>query len=175
MKRQPLARRTPSGRIVRDAHLLAPAVVKRMVDAAAASARDPLFGSQLGRLHLNGKLTSSQLAAGKHWAELTSDYSAACRSPPAPRTLSIDTPGGTPIDPDSERGEKEVAYHEQITAAYLEGRHALRLAGRDAERVADEVCTQDRAPAGLSELNALRAGLAALAALWSAKRKASAR
>jgi hypothetical protein len=50
-----------------------------------------------------------------------------------------------------------------------------RLAGRDAERVVDSVCARDCALAGFGELNALRAGLQALAALWSAKRKASAR
>ena len=80
-----------------------------------------------------------------------------------------------PTDPDTATGAQEVARHERASAAYLEGRHALRLAGRDAERVVDDVCARDCALAGFGELNALRAGLQALAALWSAKRKASAR
>ena len=99
----------------------------------------------------------------------------ACRSPPPPRTLSFDTPGGTPIDPDTETGERERRRHERASADFLAGRNALRLAGFEAERVVDHVCARDCALAGFYELSALRAGLAALAALWAAKRKASAR
>ena len=55
---------------------------------------------------------------------------------------------------------------------FLEGRNALRLAGLEAERVVDQVCVRDQAPAGFGELNALRAGLQALSALWSDRRKA---
>ena len=162
-------------RVARDAELMSPTEARRLVDAAASGLRDQVWGTTIGWLYINGQLTAAQFSAGKRWAELVANYSIACRSPSPPRTLSLDAVGGMPIDPDTATGAKEVARHERASAAYLEGRHALRLAGRDAERVADEVCTQDRAPAGLSELNALRAGLAALAALWSAKRTASAR
>jgi hypothetical protein len=51
----------------------------------------------------------------------------------------------------------------------------LRLAGAVAERVVDSVCVQDQAPAGLHELDALRAGLQSLAAWWFARRKAGPR
>ena len=129
----------------------------------------------LGRLYLGSKITSSEYAAGKRWRELVANYSIACRSPSPPRTLSLDAVGGMPTDPDTATGAKEVARHERASAAYLEGRHVLRLAGPDAERVVDDVCARDCALAGFGELNALRAGLQALAALWSAKRKASAR
>ena len=143
------------------------------LDAAAEGLRDPLWGSMIGRLHLNGKISSAELATAKHWARIVANYSAACCSPRPPRTVPLDAIGGTPVDPDSATGEREVRRHERASAAWLEGRNALRLAGRDAERVVDDVCAQDRAPAGFDDLNALRAGLAALAALWSARRKAS--
>ena len=146
-----------------------------MFDAAAAGLSDPIWGSMLGRLYRDGKITSALFAAGKRWAEVVADYSEALRSPKPPRTALLDAIGGRSTDPDTESGRREVRRHEHASAAYLEGRHVLRLAGRDAERVVDSVCARDCAPAGFGGLNALRAGLAALAALWSAKRKASAR
>jgi hypothetical protein len=51
----------------------------------------------------------------------------------------------------------------------------LRQAGAAAEGVVENVVVQDCAPAGLSELDALRTGLQALSNWWSAKRKAAAR
>ena len=72
-------------------------------------------------------------------------------------------------------GEREMRRHERASAEYLAGRNALRLVGLEAERVVDSVCARDCALAGFGELNALRAGLQALAALWAAKRKARAR
>jgi hypothetical protein len=62
-------------------------------------------------------------------------------------------------------------YHERISADWLNARNALRLAGRDSERVVGDVCEKDQAPAGLSELGALRDGLSALSDLWAARRK----
>ena len=133
------------------------------------------MGTAVGRLYLDGKLSSVEFATAKRWAELVANYSIACRSPPPPRTLSLDAIGGTPIDPDTTTGEREMRRHERASADYLAGRNALRLAGLEAERVVDHVCARDQALAGFGELSALRAGLQALAALWSAKRKACAR
>ena len=176
--RKVLAPRKPCGQLKReprDSRPLAPIQVRRLLDAAAEGLRDPLWGSMIGRLHLNGKISSAELATAKHWARIVANYSAACCSPRPPRTVPLDAIGGTPVDPDSATGERGVRRHERASAAWLEGRNALRLAGRDAERVVDSVCARDCALAGFGELNALRAGLQALAALWSAKRKASAR
>ena len=172
-----LAIRKPCGRLRHDPHsqLLSPTEARRLFDAASTGLRDPIWATMLGRLYRDGKIISSQFAAGKRWCELTANYSVACRSPSPPRSLSLYAIRDMPIDPDTATGAQEVARHERASAAYIEGRHVLRLAGRDAERVVDDVCARDCALAGFGELNALRAGLAALAALWSAKRKASAR
>ena len=177
-RRKPLAARGSTGRLLRaarDTGLLSPAEARRLIDSAAAGLREPVFGTMIGRLYITGQLTSEQFSTGKRWAELVANYSIACRSPSPPRSLSLDAIRDVPIDPDTTTGAKEVTRHEKASAAYIEGRHALRLAGREAERVVDDVCARDCALAGFGELNALRAGLQALAALWSAKRKASAR
>jgi hypothetical protein len=178
-RRKHLLARGSTGRLLRrdagNTALLSPTEARRLFDAASAGLRDPVWATVLGRLYRDGKINSAQFAAGKRWAELVANYSIACRSPSPPRSLSLDAIRDMPIDPDTTTGVKEVARHERASAAYLEGRHVLRLAGRDAERVVDDVCARDCAPAGFGEVNALRAGLQALAALWSAKRKASAR
>ena len=177
-RRKNFAARTASGRLSRlkpATPLLAPTQVRRLLDSAATEVRHAAFGTQLGRLYLSGQVSASEFAAGKRWAEIVANYSISCRSPRPPRTVSFDALGGSSTDPDSESGAREVKRHEQANRAWLEGRNALRLAGREAERVVDDVCARDCALAGFGELNALRAGLQALAALWSAKRKASAR
>lgn len=175
-RRKHLAVRKPGGRIYsygsQPSELLSPTEVRRLVDGAAMGLKDSTWSSTLGRLHLAGKLNASQLAAGKRWAELVSSYSQACQGPRPPRTKPLDAIGGTPADPDSEKGAREVRRHERATASYLDGRHALRLAGPTAERVVESVCIHDQAPAGFDEMNALRSGLSALSTWWgSSKRK----
>ena len=117
------------------------------------------------------QINASQFAAGKLWAELVANYSLAAQAPRPPRTALLDDAGGQPVDPDSAKGAKQARQHERACANYLEGRHALRLAGSEAERVVDSVCVQDQAPAGWYELQALRTGLQALSAWWTARRK----
>ena len=174
-RRKHLAPRTASGRLKPATHLLAPTQIRRLLDSAATEVRHQAFGTQLGRLYLNGQVSATEFAAGKRWAEIVANYSIACRSPSPPRTLSLDAIGIRPTDPDTATGEREMRRHERASAEYLAGRNALRLVGLEAERVVDSVCARDCALAGFGELNALRAGLQALAALWAAKRKARAR
>jgi len=176
-RRKPLARRGSTGRIIhnRDPELLPPTEVRRLVEAASVGLRDSIWCSMLGRIHLTGRITPSQFAAGKRWAGLVANYATACQAPRPPKTLPLDAKGGTPADPDSAAGVREARRHERVAAAYLEGRHVLRLAGHEVERVVDSVCVQDRAPAGLHELDALRTGLQSLSTWWSARRKAGLR
>jgi hypothetical protein len=76
-----------------------------------------------------------------------------------------------PVDCDSVMGEREARQHQRAVLDYLSGRNSLRLAGSAAERAVESVCVHDQAPAGWSELEALRCGLQALSALWTARRK----
>jgi len=114
--------------------------------------------------------SSPRASAGPHWSP-TTPWRASRRRRRGPARHA----GGTPSDPDSDAGRHEAKRHEHAAAAYLEGRHVLRLAGAAAERVVDSVCVQDQAPAGFHELDALRAGLQALSTWWSARRKAGPR
>jgi hypothetical protein len=108
-RRKVMAVREPNGRASRAGatELLPPTEIRRLFDAASAGLRDPMFGTMLGRIHLVGKITRAELAAGLRWAELIADYAVACQSPRAPRTAQFDSRGGTPADPDSEKGQRE--------------------------------------------------------------------
>jgi hypothetical protein len=51
------------------------------------------------------------------------------------------------------------------------GRYALKQAGLAAMLAVESVVELDRAPTGIAQLEALKCGLQALSAYWSAKRK----
>ncbi len=87
--------REPNGRASRAGavELLPPTEMCRLFDAATTGLRDPQFGSMLGRVHLTGKITRAEFAAGKRWAELTTEYNIFCEAP-RPRKPSTST---TPV------------------------------------------------------------------------------
>lgn len=171
-RRKHLAQREPSGRVKRqprEIELPAPAETRRMRDMAAAGVRGPEWGTMLGRLYLVGHITESQYAAGRRWSGLVADYSAACCSPPAPRTAALDPTGGASADPDTATGAREARRHARMVEAYLSGAEMLKRAGAVPHRVVGLVCEKDLAPAGFFEVEALRIGLQTLAAFWSAR------
>jgi hypothetical protein len=172
-RRKHLAARTSSGTIKRESRLLAPIQVRRLVDLAAADTRHQALGSMLGRIYLAGKISATEFAAGTRWRQVVANYSVALRSPPPPKTISFDAPGGSPTDPDTESGAQEVKLHNQANRAWIEGRNALRLAAGRAEEVVDAVCVRECAPCGYAEYTALRDGLQALSILWSSRRKSA--
>ncbi len=173
--REHLALRRPCGRVASSRHLglTSPVEMRRLLDASLTGLRDASWATQLGRLYITEKISASELAAGKRWAALVADYSSACQSPRPPATLNLDRTNGTPADPDSAAGIKEVRRHERATKDYLDGKHALRLAGAAAEHAVDVVCVQDQAPAGMMEVESLRSGLQALAIWWSTSKRKS--
>lgn len=132
--------RKPNGRAQRGVHpeLLPPGEIKRLLDASAAGMRDASWGTALSRRYISGKITSSQFAAGKFWVELVMNYSAASLSPRLPKAV-LGAPGGSPVDPDSAAGRREARRHARASADFLDGRHVLRLASREVERVVDDV------------------------------------
>jgi hypothetical protein len=137
--------------------------------------RDASFGTEIGRLHLTGKLSSGEVAIARRWHELVVAYSAALRGPKGPSTVLLDDAGGTSSDPASEIGIKEAKKHARAVTNWIEGRDALRRAGRGIEAVVDDVVVRDLTRPGFDELAALRAGLQALSSQWSSARKKSAR
>ena len=177
-RRKHLVVRTSSGRAQRSTRdaLLPPTETRRLFDAAASGLRDPIWGSMLARCHLAGKINASEFSAGKKWCELTAEYAVACQCPREPRTAAFDARGGTPADPDSATGQREAKRHARASAAFVEGKHALRLAGSNAEAAVEQICIRDFVPAGFQELELLRTGLQALSSWWSStRRKAAAR
>ena len=170
--RKPLARREPNGKPQRHRDSgPSPTEISRLRDAALAGMKDPIWGTQLGILHLSGKLTNSQLAAGKRWAELARDYSTAQQSPKPPRSVALEASGGSAVDPDSAKGVKEARRHSQIIHGYLAALETLTRTSALARAAVVLVCEQDAHPT-LPELVALKSGLDALTAFWNgAKRK----
>ena len=170
--RKTLARREPNGKPQRHRDSgPSPTEISRLRDAALAGMKDPIWGTQLGILHLSGKLTNSQLAAGKRWAELARDYSAAVGAPRGPRSAALEASGGSAVDPDSARGLREARRHSQIIHGYLAALETLARASSLARAAVVLVCEQDAHPIP-TDLVALKSGLDALTAFWNgAKRK----
>jgi hypothetical protein len=149
-RRKVLSHRSPCGRVSRSAspELMAPALVRRMLDSAAAGAKDPMWGSSCGRMVMTGALTAREFSTAQRWVQLSASYSACCLSPKAPRTLQFDAAGGMPPDPDSQAGRRIARSDARATADYIEGKCALQRAGADAERAVNDICVHDHAPAG---------------------------
>lgn len=174
-RRKHLAIRNKDGRIARQpTELASPTEIRRLREASLSGLKDASWSSQIGRLHLTGKLTSSEFAMARRWAEISANYSWACNSPAPPRTLSLDNRGGEMADPDSTAGKQQVRRHLRATSDYLEARFALQAAGAEVMRVIELTVISDQAPA-YSEMSALHKGLAALAKCWEARKQRHAR
>ena len=144
--RKHLAKREPNGKPQRERSGPSPTEISRLRDAALAGMKDPIWGTQLGILHLSGKLTSSQLAAGKRWAELAADYSAATQSPKPPRSVALEASAGSAVDPDSAKGrEKPVGTPKSFTAISAPSRRyaaPARLPGSRCATSASSTCSR---------------------------------
>lgn len=173
-RRKPMAMRKPSGRISIKTHvaLPPPSETRRVRDLVLAGCRPAEWGTMLGRLHMDEKISPLQYSAGKRWATLVSEYSAACHGPKLPQTARLDPSGGTAPDPDSIKGLREARRHARVIDDYVGARRALQLTGAAAERMVRAVCEQDQAAIGVDELDALRNGLQTLVGWWSSKPKA---
>lgn len=72
--------REPNGRLSRAAQKIVGAdsvgEIKRLREAALSGMRDRLWGTQLGRLWLEGKITPQQFRAGRQWDELMGKWRA---------------------------------------------------------------------------------------------------
>jgi hypothetical protein len=166
-RRKSTARREPNGRIQRAPQLPAPSEVKRLRDAALAGMRDPLWGTEIGRLYLAGKITSTMFAAGKRWAELATQYSQALCSPcPDPKAISLERAGGSAIDPDSPDGRKEARRHARAVASFIDAHASLKTHGCAAERLVRSTCERGETIIGHQDLIALAGGLDRLANFW---------
>ena len=154
-RRKHLAVRSPCGRISRSANpeLMSPAEVHRLVSAAQAGLRDPVWSSEIGRLHLQGKITSSQFAAAKRWSALVAAYSDACCSPRPPQTMSLDAAGGTSADPDSATG---IRMSERLKAIWKAAPRCALPARQPSALSTAFVCRIVRRPAFMNSMLCVR-------------------
>ena len=172
-RRKVLAHREPNGKPqrTRPAELMSPTEARRLMDAARTGLKDPVWGTTLGWLHLSGKLTTTQFAAGKRWAEVAAEYSEACQGPKQPRSANLNSAGGEPSDPDSLQGAKEAKGHTRALHRYIGALEVIRRTGEAPARAVAATCERGSMPEGADSLNNLRRGLDALATWWAGDRK----
>lgn len=170
--------REPSGRLSRSTsdaiEAVAPAAMKRLRDAAARGMADPEWGSELGRLFLDAKITAPEYEAGKRWGRLVRLWHRATGAPPP-------YPGEGPVaflgtvrsrdegdDPpvDSPEGKKLRGDRRRVIEDMQNAHAALMGAGRFAEVAVRATCEENEMPVGLFGLNNLRNGLRWLASFW---------
>jgi hypothetical protein len=164
-KNRPLKARTPSGQLSRAGREreFPPTQVKRLRDAAMAGLRDPEWGTELGRLYLEGTITATMYAAGKNWREKAAQYVNTLGHFPVRTILAEGRGGSLPPDPDTEEGQKRARREAAAMERFFEAHHVLLSAGKLAEATVRRLCEHNEGPCGMAEMIALRNGLSALA------------
>lgn len=170
--------REPSGRLSRSTEhaidAVAPAVAKRLRDAAARGVADQEWGTELGRLFLDGKISPPEYEAGKRWGRLVSLWERAIGAPrPYPgegpiaflgtvrsRSDGEDPPVGTP------EGTRLLKDRRRVMAEMQEAHAVLSGAGMLAEAAVRTTCEVNEMPVGALGLESLKRGLAWLARHW---------
>lgn len=156
--------REPNGRIQRSPGI-APSEAKRLRDEAARKSRGSEYGTELGRLWLDDKISPPMYEAGKKWVVMAVQRSIAMQSPSAnPRSLNVGSGGEShPIDPDTPAGEREAKQHAKAIQAYEAAERAVPKASWDA---IETVCNRGLSLCGHQQLLDLRCGLLILANHW---------
>jgi hypothetical protein len=134
-KKKKSGARTNSGQLSRAKkaiyHETDPARLVRMRDAALTSISNPLWGTQIGQMHLRGEINAVQLSAGQKWFMLLAAYHQAIGARSiAPQSLEIGR-GSSEPDTETERGRKLAEREQAITAEYDK---VLRSIGSGTER-----------------------------------------
>lgn len=157
----------PSGRYSRakEDREFAPAEVKRLRDAAMSGMRDEEWGTELGRLFLEGTISGKMYAAGKWWRKKAADYLSAIDAPaPGLKPQKFEFGSlGTPPDPDSFAGKEQAKADNDAVVEFLGAHAALLGAGALAERAVRKLCEQDLAMCGAYELECVKRGLSWIA------------
>jgi hypothetical protein len=128
-----------------------------------AGLRDPEWGTELGRLFLEGTITAAMYAAGKDWREKAARYAATIGSFPVRSAVLESGRGGSAPDPDTLEGQRQARRDADAMERFFEAHYVLISAGRLAEQTVRQLCEHDQGLCGMAELIALRNGLSALA------------
>ncbi len=147
-----------------------PSAIKRLTSAAVAGMHDPEWGTVIGRLYLEGKLTSREYAAGKRWAAVWAEYCIATGYPsPDPRSLVIGAPTRSePPDPESHAGAAEARRAKRARKRFEEAHAVLLKCGMQAESATRKLCEGiGQTPTGNEQFLHAKRGLESLARLWA--------
>lgn len=166
--------REPSGRLSRSARKEVGAdsvnEIKRVREAALAGMRDPIWGSELGRLFLNGKINAEQFRAGRQWSQLIARWRAVHVGPrinPKPGLSALFRVGSCGPGPGSAADILADQREQAIAELVDEVLDSFARGPTDPALVAlRECCELDVAPIGYGGLLLLSDGLDHLVALW---------
>jgi hypothetical protein len=147
--------------------------IRRLRDASILGMRDPMWGTELGRLLLRGKIEPEQFEAGRRWANLVAAWRQQHVSPNISPKGCLASLSGEPRgvacdrtnDPDAIQRAVEIGGElKGAFAAIKDGPE-----GRSALRVVQDCCEMNRAVVLASDLVSLKIGLAALIEYWAIK------
>jgi hypothetical protein len=112
-------------------HQYAPTEIRRLRDAAMRGLRDPQWGTELGRLYLDRKISTAMYGSGRWWADMAAKYRAALCSPsPTPRTCQFEVSiNGKPPDV----SQQSVLHDRAIVQQFREAHAILLSAGTAAD------------------------------------------
>lgn len=163
--------REPSGRLSRSAKReLGPDSVNeivRMRAAALAGMRDPIWGTQLGRLFLTSKITAQQFRAGRQWCEVVDRWRKVHCGPsfnPKSGMASLHRVSGCGVKLgdvlDDTRDRAVTALVDEVLTGFDRG------AADPALLAMRECCEMDFVPVGYGGMLLLTDGLSRLAEIW---------
>ena len=170
--------REPNGRLVRVRPELReasfhPMAVKRLIEESLKGVADSIWGSPIGRLVLEGKISQVEFAAAIRWDETRVAYMRAQHMPPPnPKAQSFEIRAhGHEPEEGSDGEEKQTLAELRAIRRYALAHSALCCAGQDALAIVRLTCEGQGAPLpSHAALVALKRGLNALVEHWSLTR-----
>ena len=162
-------KRTSTGQLSREgraaAEALSPAMLNLLKSETVRSLHNPLWGTQIGIMHLKGEITLFEMEAGKRWANLARRYRQALGAKGV-KPVNLERVGAScEYDPDSEEGRLLSAQERDICDDFEAALEALHEADRSAVFAVRMVCEDDQVLSWAQKSSA-KLGLAALARHW---------
>jgi hypothetical protein len=140
---------------------LSPTLIKRTLDVIASFGTQR-WGTPVGRMSMDGRLTQMQFAAAMWWDKIVTDYRQATgAASPDPKAAEIGRgQGGREIDPESEAGQRIAARDAGVVKKFLTCHAAVVAEGTRTEATLRQCCEGNgRFPLGYEELMRLRLAL----------------
>ena len=165
--------RAPSGQLSRklvdEIEGRAPSCVMRLVRDSLRGYAEPVYGTPLGRLFLDGKLTAPEFEAGKRWDRLLRRYHKSIAAPlPDPKSIALDILGPTrEADPESKAGQEQATIDRAVVNALQDAYVIVIAHGRDAARDMRSLCEgAGEYPRGYQALCRAKSVLSGLVKFW---------